>query len=60
MNIQDMLKKEFIIEDLKSRTKKETLVELVDVVFRDDMDIDRSAVIEALQGKGKTWKHGNR
>jgi len=58
MNIQDMLKKEFIIEDLKSRTKKETLVELVDVVFRDDMDIDRSAVIEALQEREKLGSTG--
>ena len=58
MNIQDMLKKEFIIEDLKSRTKKEALVELVDVVFRDDMDIDRSAVIEVLQEREKLGSTG--
>ncbi len=58
MNIQDMLKKEFIIEDLKSRTKKEVLVELADVFLRDDTDIDRSAVIEVLLEREKLGSTG--
>ena len=58
MNIQDMLKKEFIIEDLKSRTKKETLVELADVFLRDDKDIDRDAMIEVLLEREKLGSTG--
>jgi len=58
MNIKDMLKKEFIIEDLKSRTKKEVLVELADVFLRDDIDIDRSAVIEVLLEREKLGSTG--
>ncbi len=58
MNIQDLLKKEFIIEDLKSRTKKETLVELADVFLRDDKDIDRDAMIEVLLEREKLGSTG--
>lgn len=58
MNIQDMLKKEFIIEDLKSRTKKEVLIELADVFLRDDTDIDRSAMIEVLLKREKLGSTG--
>jgi len=58
MNIQDMLKKEFIIEDLKSRTKKETLVELADVFLRDDTNIDRDAMIEVLLEREKLGSTG--
>lgn len=58
MNIQDMLKKEFIIEDLKSRTKKEVLVELADVFLREDTDIDRSAMIEVLLEREKLGSTG--
>ncbi|MBW2558873.1 MAG: PTS sugar transporter subunit IIA, partial [Deltaproteobacteria bacterium] len=58
MNIKDMLKKEFIIEDLKSRTKKEVLVELADVFLRDDIDVDRSAVIEILLEREKLGSTG--
>ncbi|MBW2599121.1 MAG: PTS sugar transporter subunit IIA, partial [Deltaproteobacteria bacterium] len=58
MNIQDMLKKEFIIEDLKSRTKKEVLAELVDVFLRDGISIDRSAMIEVLLEREKLGSTG--
>jgi len=58
MNIQDMLKKEFIIENLKSRTKKEVLVELSDVFSRDNTDIDRNAVIEILLQREKLGSTG--
>ncbi|MBN2538845.1 MAG: PTS sugar transporter subunit IIA [Deltaproteobacteria bacterium] len=58
MNIQDMLKKEFIIEDLKSRTKQEVLVELADVFLGDDTDIERSSVIEVLLEREKLGSTG--
>ncbi|MBW2648551.1 MAG: PTS sugar transporter subunit IIA [Deltaproteobacteria bacterium] len=58
MNIQDMLKKEFIIEDLKSRTKKEVLAELADVFLRDGISIDRSAMIEVLLEREKLGSTG--
>ncbi|HOO89341.1 MAG TPA: PTS sugar transporter subunit IIA [Syntrophales bacterium] len=58
MNIQDMLKKEFIIEDLKSKTKQEVLVELADVFLGDDTDIDKSTVIEVLLEREKLGSTG--
>ena len=58
MNIQDMLKKEFIIENLKSRTKKEVLVELSDVFSHGNTDIDRNNVIEVLLEREKLGSTG--
>ena len=58
MNIQDMLKKEFIIEDLKSKTKQEVLVELADVFLGGDTTIDRSVVIEVLLEREKLGSTG--
>ncbi|MCD6487445.1 MAG: PTS sugar transporter subunit IIA [Syntrophobacterales bacterium] len=56
MNIKDMLKKEFIIENLKSRTKKEVLVELSDVFSHGD--IDRDALFEVLLEREKLGSTG--
>jgi len=58
VNIQDMLKKDFIIEDLKSKTKKEVLAELSDVFSRDDTGIDRDSVIEVLMEREKLGSTG--
>lgn len=58
MNIQDMLKKEFIVENLKSRTKKEVLVELSDVFSHGNTDIDRNTVIEVLLEREKLGSTG--
>ncbi len=58
VNIQDMLKEDFIIEDLKSRTKKEVLAELSDVLLRDDTGIDRDSVIEVLMEREKLGSTG--
>ncbi len=58
MNIQDMLKKEFIIEDLKSKTKQGALVELADVFLDDNTAIDRSSVIEVLLEREKLGSTG--
>ena len=56
MNIKDMLKKEFIIENLKSRTKEEVLVELSDVFSHGD--IDRDALFEVLLEREKLGSTG--
>lgn len=58
MNIQDMLKKEFIIENLKSKTKKEVLVELSDVFLHGDTGIDRDTLIEVLLEREKLGSTG--
>lgn len=58
MNIQDMLKKEFIIENLKSRTKKEVLVELADVFSHGDTGLDRDTLIEVLLEREKLGSTG--
>ncbi|MDO9515911.1 MAG: PTS sugar transporter subunit IIA [Syntrophales bacterium] len=58
VNIQDMLKEAFIIEDLKSKTKKEVLAELSDVFLRNDMGIDRDSVIEVLMEREKLGSTG--
>lgn len=58
VNIQDMLKEDFVIEDLKSRTKKEVLAELSDVFSSDDMDVDRDSVIEVLMGRERLGSTG--
>ena len=58
MNIRDMLKKEFIIENLKSRTKKEVLVELADVFSHADTGLDRDTLIEVLLEREKLGSTG--
>ena len=58
VNVQDMLKEDFIIEDLKSKTKKEVLAELSDVFLRDDTGIDRGSLIEVLMEREKLGSTG--
>ncbi len=58
MNIQDMLNKEHMIENLKSRTKKEVLVELSDVFLHSDTDINRDTVFEVLMEREKLGSTG--
>ncbi len=58
VNIQDMLKKNFIIEDLKSKTKKEVLAELSDSFLRDDMSIDRDSIIDVLMERERLGSTG--
>jgi len=58
VNIQDMLKEAFIIEDLKSKTKKEVLAELSDVFLSDDMGIARDSMIEVLMEREKLGSTG--
>ncbi len=58
VNIQDMLKEAFIIEDLKSKTKKEVLAELSGVFLSDDMGIARDSMIEVLMEREKLGSTG--
>jgi len=58
VNIQNMLKKDYVIEGLKSKSKREVLAELSDVFFRDDMGIDRDSVVEVLMEREKLGSTG--
>lgn len=68
MKVSELLKKEFIISDLKGETKEEVINELVDL-FKDDLRVEdiekvRSAVLEREKvmstgvGKGFAIPHG--
>ena len=48
MNISELLKEEYILDDLKSKTKREVLVELSEVFLRESFDIDEAAIVEVL------------
>lgn len=58
MNITDLIKKEFIIEELKSKTKKEVLLELSEVFLRGDVKVDCDAMVEVLQEREKLGSTG--
>jgi len=58
MNIEDMLEKEFIIENLKSRTKKEVLIELSDVFMNSITAVNRDSLIEVLLEREKLGSTG--
>ena len=58
VNIQDMLKEDFILEDLKSKTKKEALIELSSVFLRHETGIDRDSVVEILLEREKLGSTG--
>lgn len=58
MNIEDMLEKEFIIENLKSRTKKEVLIELSDVFMNSITPVNRDSLIEVLLEREKLGSTG--
>lgn len=58
VNIQNMLKKDYVVEGLKSKSKKEVLAELSDVFLRDDMGIDRDSVVEVLMEREKLGSTG--
>jgi len=58
MNITDLIKKEFIIEELKSKTKKEVLLELSEVFLRGDVTVDCDAMVEVLLDREKLGSTG--
>ena len=58
MNITDLLQKEFIIEELKSKSKKEVLYELSEAFLRGDINIDLDAMVEVLLEREKLGSTG--
>ncbi|MCD6152470.1 MAG: PTS sugar transporter subunit IIA [Syntrophobacterales bacterium] len=58
MNITDMLKKEFIIEELKSKTKREVLFELSEVFLQGNFNIDTDSMVKVLLEREKLGSTG--
>jgi len=58
MDIKELIAKEYIIEDLKSKTKREVLVELAEVFKRGDIEADYDAMIEVLLEREKLGSTG--
>ncbi len=48
MKIMDILKKEFILEELKAKSKREVLVELATVFARGKTKFDPEAMLHVL------------
>ncbi|MBE9547017.1 MAG: PTS sugar transporter subunit IIA [Proteobacteria bacterium] len=58
MNITDMLKKEFVIEDLKSKARREVLAELSGMFSRGNIEVDYDAMVEVLLEREKLGSTG--
>jgi len=58
MNISELLKEEYILDDLKSKTKREVLVELSEVFLRESFDVDEDAIVEVLLDREKLGSTG--
>lgn len=58
MNITDLLKREFIIEELKSKSKKEVLYELSEAFLRGNVNVDCDAMVEVLIEREKLGSTG--
>ena len=58
MNIKDLITKEYIIEDLKSKTKREVLVELAEVFKRGNIEADYDSMVEILLEREKLGSTG--
>lgn len=58
MNIAELTKTDFIIKDLKSKTKKEVLTELSEVFLKADLHIDEEAIVEVLLEREKLGSTG--
>ena len=58
MDITDLIKKEFIIEELKSKTKKEVLLELSEVFLQGDVTVNCDAMVEVLLDREKLGSTG--
>ena len=58
VQIQEMLREDFVIDDLKSRTKKEVLAELCDAFLRHEMSINRESMISVLMEREKLGSTG--
>ena len=58
MNITDILKKEFVIENLESRTKREVLTELSEIFLRGNIKVDYDTMVEVLLEREKLGSTG--
>jgi len=58
MDIKDIIAKEYIIEDLKSKTKREVLVELAEVFKRGRVEPDCGSMVEVLLEREKLGSTG--
>jgi len=58
MNIADMFKKEFIIEELKSRTRREVLTELSEMFSHANIRVDYDNMVEVLLEREKLGSTG--
>lgn len=58
MYIADMIKKEFIIEELKSKTRRGVLTELSNVFLRGNIKVDCDAMVEVLLEREKLGSTG--
>lgn len=58
MNITEILKKEFVIEKLESRTKREVLTELSETFFRGNIKVDYDTMVEVLLEREKLGSTG--
>ncbi|MCK9275109.1 MAG: PTS sugar transporter subunit IIA [Syntrophales bacterium] len=58
MNIRELIEKKFIIDELKSKTKKEVLVELSEVFMGGNLNIDNDAIVGVLLEREKLGSTG--
>ena len=58
MNIVDMLKTEFVIEELKSKTRREVLTELSKLFLRGNVEVDYDVMVEVLLEREKLGSTG--
>ncbi|MDO9529035.1 MAG: PTS sugar transporter subunit IIA [Syntrophales bacterium] len=58
MNITDIFKKEFIIEELKSRTRREVLTELSQIFSHANIRVDYDNMVEVLLEREKLGSTG--
>lgn len=58
MNITDMFKKEFIIEELKSRTRRGVLTELSEIFSHANIGVDYDNMVEVLLEREKLGSTG--
>ena len=58
MNIRDLIEKNFIIGELKSKTKREVLVELAEIFLQGNPNIDADSMVEVLLEREKLGSTG--
>jgi PTS system nitrogen regulatory IIA component len=58
MKIMDIFRKEYIIEELKAKTKRDVLAELSGVIHREDGTIDHELMVKTLLDREKLGSTG--